>query len=338
MTWLVIGMLPWLAGPHGHGPQWVRHTSAVIQKHVPLIATAGNWLVARPVEQSTPGELRITFIDVGHGTCVLMQLPHGQTWLYDAGHLGGGQRSHQEIAEVLWSLPTARIDRLFISHADADHYNAIPGLLERFSIGQATASPQFWQHLDPELADLRQAFSAHQLSMTRVVAGEVIECDPECKLATRVLHPPGNFLDNLDNANSLTLLMEYAGRRWLLPGDLEKNGLQHLLSGLPQSCDLLMAPHHGSMTQEPKPLFDWCKPSTIVISGGSRASRDKVIQRYSMRGAQTLVTHRDGAIQWRVSEEGLINVVHWYRGKWRAVEVEASGSRLEPVTLTTRTE
>ena len=34
-----------------------------------------------------------------------------------------------------------RIDGLVISHADIDHYNAVPGLLERFRVGSVYVSP-----------------------------------------------------------------------------------------------------------------------------------------------------------------------------------------------------
>ncbi len=140
-------------------------------------------------------------------------------WLYDAGHLGSGDRSHQEIADVLWSVPTARIDCLLVSHADADHYNAIPGLVERFSIGQVTSTPQFWQHPAEELGQLRGLLHAHGIATTRIVAREMIAAG---QVNFNVLHPPGDFLDRVDNANSLTLQVRYAGKSLLLPGDLER--------------------------------------------------------------------------------------------------------------------
>ncbi len=133
MLWLMIGMLPWFIGQRGHGPEWLRRTTSSVTQ-LRAWQTIESWLVASPVSPRAADELRLTFIDVGHGTSVLMELPGDEVWLYDAGHLGSGDRSYQEIADVLWSVPTARVDRLFVSHADADHYNAIPGLVARFSI------------------------------------------------------------------------------------------------------------------------------------------------------------------------------------------------------------
>lgn len=48
-----------------------------------------------------------------------------------------------------------------------------------------------------------------------------------------VLHPPVDWKDSSDNGDSLTLLISVAGRRLLLPGDLEKGGMRRSLSEHP---------------------------------------------------------------------------------------------------------
>lgn len=311
MAWLLLAILPWIIGPRGHGPDWLRHSLRGLTSTAAW-QTFESYLVAKPNDSVATDDLRITFIDVGHGTSVVMKLPSGEVWLYDAGHLGGGERSYQEIADVLWSMPTARIDRLFISHADADHYNAIPGLIDRFSLGQVTSTPQFWQHPAEELGALRGKLHGQRITMSRLVAGETIEAD----VRTEVLHPPGEFLAQSDNANSLTLLINYAGKSCLLPGDLEKSGMERLLSQPAIDCDVLMAPHHGSTTQDPRPIIKWCQPEWIVISGGPRAAKPKVVDLYSPREHRALVTHIDGAIQCRISADGDLSMWCWTTEQW----------------------
>lgn len=319
VLWMLLGMLPWFIGPRGHGPDWLRHATRVLTQSSGWRAIE-SWLVATPVSATPVDELRLTFIDVGHGTSVLIEVPSadlqsGEVWLYDAGHLGGGERSHQEIANVLWSLPTARIDHMFVSHADADHYNALPGLVERFSFGEVASTPQFWQHPAEELGELRGLLHARRVMAARLVAGEVVDASP---VQVQVLHPPGDFLAPTDNANSLTLLVRYAGKSCLLPGDLEKSGMERLLSLPGIDCDVLMAPHHGSTTQDPRPIIKWCQPEWIVISGGPRAAKPKVIELYSPSGVHSLVTHLDGAIQCRISSDGTVSVWCWQEGQWHS--------------------
>ncbi len=302
MIWLFLGTAPWLLGPRGHAPQWIRNST-----------------IARLADsrKHDVDALLMTFIDVGHGTSVLIEFPDGKVWLYDAGHLGSPERSHQEIADVLWHVPTARVDRLFLSHADADHYNAVPGLIERFSIQEIAAPVSFWQHLAPELGTLRQEIQSAGIPMQRVTQGDRWKVGD---VEIVVLHPPDNWNDTTDNGNSLTLLVRYAGRTCLLPGDLEKGGLQKLLSQPSQPCDVLMAPHHGSTTYDPTSLFAWCQPKWIIISGGPRATRTKVIDHYSLQSVRPAITHRDGAIQVRIDRQGELSIAHWNVSQWQAFD------------------
>lgn len=257
-------------------------------------------------------ELRCTFLDVGHGTSVVIELPNGQVWLYDAGHLGAPQRSHQEIAGALWQLPTARIERMWVSHADSDHYNAISGLRARFGIGSIASTTAFWTSQDKRVQSLLGALPA---GLTR----ETIESGAAGQIAGvayQVLHPrPGQVAES-DNASSLCLLLEYGGKRILLPGDLEGSGLIDLTQLPPRPCHVVMAPHHGSLTLDPNELLNWCHPEWIVISGGPRAAQPAVIEKYSLTAANLAITFRDGAIQIRIDRAGTLSAWSWQDNQW----------------------
>ena len=45
------------------------------------------------------------------------------------------------ISAVLWSQGIRHLDAVVLSHADADHYNALPGLLKKFSAGIVYVTP-----------------------------------------------------------------------------------------------------------------------------------------------------------------------------------------------------
>lgn len=68
-----------------------------------------------------------TFVSVGHGTSAVIELPGGQTLLYDAGRMGSPLAGTRAVAATLWSRRIRHLDAVVISHADADHYNALPG-------------------------------------------------------------------------------------------------------------------------------------------------------------------------------------------------------------------
>lgn len=291
ILWIAIGAAPWMSGPRGKFNQ------------LPPLTAVG----------SPSHELRCTFLSVGHGTSVIIEQPTGAVWLYDAGHLGAAERSHQEIAASLWSLKTARIERLIISHADSDHYNATLGLLERFSVGEIISTPQFWSKQDNEIQELAGQFK--QLACNTAEWAHPVEGN-DAEVHFRVLHPHAAWRGATDNADSLCLEIDYAGKRILLPGDLEGAGMVQLLTLPSRPCHVVMAPHHGSMTHDPKNLLQWCQPEVVVISGGPRAVRSEVVERYSQIPALLAITHRDGAIQVRITDDGQLSSWHWVDEQW----------------------
>ena len=293
--WIVLGAAPWMSGPRGKFDQ----------------------LPALSVGSLQSNELRCTFLSVGHGTCVMIEHPTGEVWLYDAGHLGAAERSHQEIAASLWSLKTARIHRLIISHADADHYNATLGLVERFAIGKIVSTPQFWTKEEPEIQELTA--SIQQLACMTEAWAYTHEIQ-QGNVHFRVLHPNVRWRGATDNADSLCLEIEYAGKRVLLPGDLEGAGLVQLVTLPARPCHVVMAPHHGSTSHDPTSLLQWCRPEVVVISGGPRAVRPEVIELYSQIPALLAITHRDGAVQVRIREDGLLSSWKWSEEQWVLME------------------
>ncbi len=291
MVWIAIGAAPWMSGPRGKFGS------------LPALSSAGLL--------ST--ELRCTFLSVGHGTSVIIENPSGEVWLYDAGHLGAAERSHQEIASSLWNLKTARIDRLIISHADSDHYNATLGLLERFAIGDIISTPQFWAKQEPELKELTGQFEQFYCRTKSWAFPSEVNQD---NVQFKVLHPSLAWRGATDNADSLCLEIEYAGKRILLPGDLEGAGLVQLLTLPSRPCHVVMAPHHGSMSHDPTHLLEWCQPEVVVISGGPRAVRPEVVERYLQIPSLLAITHRDGAVQVRIGADGSLSSWNWADEKW----------------------
>ena len=99
-----------------------------------------------------------------------------------------------------------------------------------------------------------------------------------------------------DNANSITLAVEYEGKRVLLPGDLESPGLDDVMAEMPYDCDVLLAPHHGSRRSDPPGFAAWSTPDWVVVSGGGGEPVRPVIGTYEHTGARVLVTNEVGAI------------------------------------------
>jgi competence protein ComEC len=127
----------------------------------------------------------------------------------------------------------------------------------------------------------------------------------------RVLHPPPGGIPAKDNANSIVLAVEYAGRCVLLTGDLEEQGMDLLLATPPWPCDVLLAPHHGSRRSQPDQLLAWAKPPWAVVSSGPIRSFHTAEAVYAAAQCRALHTALQGAIHFRIGRDTF--EVHTYR-------------------------
>jgi len=247
--------------------------------------------------------LECTFLSVGHGCAVLIELPSGQTMLYDAGQFGSSEYGARSVAASLWSRGITHLDAVLLSHADADHYNMLADLLERFSVGVIYVSPVMFQFESPPIVALHRAIQESGVPVREVFAGDRLQAGDECLI--EVLHPPRRGLPESDNANSIVLAIEYRGRRMLLPGDLETPGLDALLAEEPWDCDVLLAPHHGSRRSDPPGLSAWCTPEWVIISGSVNSYQPETAATYRAAGAQVLHTAEVGAVNVTIAPAGV---------------------------------
>jgi len=289
--------------------------------------------------RSHAGRLDCTFFSVGHGCAVLLELPSGQAMLYDAGQFSSPEYGARSIAAAFWSRGITHLDAVVLSHADADHYNMLPDLLERFSVGVVYVSPMMFDalkgrgsvggvsvgvvYVSPMMFDyentamiaLEDAIRRAKVPIREISAGDRLEAGEGC--AIEVLHPTRRRVFVSDNANSIVLAIEYGNRRILIPGDLESPGLEDVLAEEPWDCDVLLAPHHGSRRSDPPGLASWCKPEWVVISGSLSSNQPETTATYRAAGAQVLHTGIVGAVRVGVRGERL-DVDPFLESRWEA--------------------
>jgi competence protein ComEC len=268
----------------------------------------------RQREVARQPQLNCTFVFVGHGTSVLLELPDGRTMLYDCGRLAGPSVAARSITSVLWSRGISHLDAVVLSHADADHYNALPELLRRISVGVVYVSPFMFENENPSLATLRRSVQDKGIPLVEIRANDRLKTRDDVVIA--VLHPPHRGMIGSDNANSIVLLVEFAGRRILLPGDLEDNGMRALLADQPIDCDIVMAPHHGSVGSQPREFAAWSTPESVVVSGGASRMNpvfNRIFEKERIRVAHTAL---DGALRVSIHDNGVLTLRNWRHDRW----------------------
>ena len=140
-----------------------------------------------------------TFLAMGHGCATVIETPSGETLLYDAGRLAAPGTACRSVSGLLWSRGITHLDAVVISHGDVDHYNALPGLLERFSVGVIYVSPMMFENDNPALAALREAVTESGVPVRQLRSGDLLDCGEDCSV--EVLHPPRRGVFGGDNAN-----------------------------------------------------------------------------------------------------------------------------------------
>lgn len=243
---------------------------------------------------SHPHRLQCTFLSVGHGEAIVLELPSGQTLLYDVGQFSAPQGATRAVSGFLWSRGITHLDAVVLSHGDVDHYNGLPGLLDRFSVGAIYVTPVMRENRNRAMRALWEAIEHSGVPIRETSAGERLAAGPDCTL--EVLHPPRRGVLGRDNANSLVLSVEYLGHRILLTGDIEPPGLNDLLAETPTHCDVLLVPHHGSMTSSPRELAAWSTPGWAILSATHRWDLRPVTSIYERVGSRVLHTADTGAI------------------------------------------
>ncbi len=292
----------------------IRPLTLRMRFHAPLAGSFAAAALLLPLPLSNvAGELECGFIAVGHGFAVLLELPDGQKVLYDAGRLGSPEAAARSVEAYLRSRGVSRLDALVVSHADIDHFNAVPTLLERFSIERVYVSPQMFRYQAEPLRLLREAIERSGAELIVISQGDRLSTAGDCTI--EVLHPPRGGVFGTDNAHSLVLSVKAAGRCILLTGDLEMPGVQTLLAQSPLDCDVLLAPHHGSPRSDPAGVVNWCTPEYAVISSHFPLDDPRYEPYKRLLGPRALATSDTGAVRVRLSTSG-VDVRTWRRDPW----------------------
>jgi competence protein ComEC len=282
-------------------------------------------------------EMRAVVAAMGHGCGIVVKSPTGRCLVYDAGRLGAPSAARRAMTAVLWHEGVVRIDTLVISHADTDHFNAVPELLERFAVGEILVPPPFLESESWAVGEVLRLARTAGIPVRTAVAGDSFALDQLCRV--RVLHPERETARTAavvgprggamtDNETSLVIAVESAGRRMLLTGDLEGKSLGRFLAADPDSCDVLVAPHHGSRTSLPPDIARVTAADWVIVSGVGAAGWPEVREAYAGAredGGQIAVVKTGpddqsagGAIAVAFTASA-VRVAQFVKGRWRDV-------------------
>lgn len=233
-------------------------------------------------------------IDVGQGQALLLTCG-GKAAMVDTGL----PETSRQVVEYLLKQGVRKLDYLFVTHPHSDHFGGTRAVVETLGADVLIIPEYLSEEAALTTAGDWVGSTSTQISVTqtgkRYALGDAV---------ITVLHPDaGNGIDDMNDL-SLVLLVEYAGRRILLTGDLTENVESTLLPIGP--VDVLQVAHHGSYTSSTKAFLEDVRPRYALISCGKNNEyghpHNVVIARLEDVGAQIRRTDEEGTLLVRIIE------------------------------------
>lgn len=280
-----------------------------------VISLSASVLVLYPFyfsyRQTQQNYNQISFLDVGQGNSAVLEMGGGEIIVID----GGGPYSESfnvgkaVIAPYLWEKRIKRIDQLIISHLDSDHYNGLPFIVEHFQPDKIWLNHPKAEGSEATFNRLLEAARQAGSSLKVPGQGEILSKSPTSSLKNVAgLHLDSEYPE--DNNQSLVLKLTSHGYSFLFPGDIEKKAEAELLAGGRDiSTEILLAPHHGSISSSSEPFVRTADPDYTVISAGKYRDDSfpspEVMRTYREQGSKVYNTALQGTVTFKTTNSGL---------------------------------
>lgn len=276
-------------------PEWPALLLAVIGV-VLLLAPKGfpvRWLGAvmmLPVllngaEKPAVGDFELAMLDVGQGLSVVVRT-HNHVLVFDSGNKFGARldAGKSVVIPFLRHWSVNRLDKLVISHGDADHIGGAAAILAAYP--------------DAELIgqDIEKLIAINKKDCLR---GGRWSWDG---VEFEFLHPEEKIYSQRNN-HSCVLKVSAAGGSVLITGDIEAEAETELIDayGEQLQAEVLLVPHHGSKTSSTPAFISAVQAQTALFSLGYRNRyrhpHAAVVARYRQAGTAILQSGHVGAVK-----------------------------------------
>jgi competence protein ComEC len=233
----------------------LRRSAVVLGLAVTAVALVGAWATGGPDVREAVSGLRVTFLDVGQGDSVLLEVPAGAV-LVDQGP------PEADVARRLRTMGLRELSAVVLTHPQRDHVGGAEAVLRELRV-RAVLQPGLAVESSEDDAALAVA-RERGVPVALARAGQAFELG---RLTIRTLWPEDEGSASEDpNDNAVVLLASYGSIDVLLPADAESN----VTGGLTRRpIEVLKVAHHGSEDAGLPAQLATLRPRVAVISAGA---------------------------------------------------------------------
>nr|WP_289628180.1 DNA internalization-related competence protein ComEC/Rec2 [Listeria ilorinensis] len=262
---------------------------------------------------------QVLFIDVGQGDSILIRLPFGKgDYLIDTGgqvvfekEAWAKQKDPFAIGKdilvpTLKAAGISELDKVFLTHSDADHIGAYQDLIKEINIDTIYKTRG---------AESKKLMAEALAASPTVKIVDVIQ-GMEFQMAGQYFQvlAPKEEVGEGGNDDSIVLYAELDQKRWLFTGDLEAAGEKGLLEqGMIQDVDIMKVGHHGSKTSTTNTWLQATNPEIAVISCGFENRfghpHQETLQALEKNHTMIYRTDEQGAIQYQFGKGFMTTLV-----------------------------
>lgn len=191
-------------------------------------------LYAIPIENRLTSE--VSFVNVGQGDFTLIR-HHQKTILIDTGGLTYNDIANGTLIPYLRKKRIYKIDAVFITHYDYDHYGALENLQKEYKV-----------------ANVYDYYSSFPISVNGITFNN---------------YNIYGTTSNEENDRSLVLSFNILNKDFLIMGDAPswiENKIMNDYDKIP--CDILKLGHHGSDTSSSDRFIQYTSPEIAIVSCG----------------------------------------------------------------------
>ncbi len=243
-----------------------------------------------------PKSVWICMYDVGQGDSIYIRTKYQQHILVDGGSSTKRQVGKYVLENGLKYYGAGRLDYVFVTHIDSDHYNGIAEILTEEMVQiQCLVLPAI-QNPDEAYRELEILALQRGCKIYYMKKGDVLQIDGVQFICLNPLQQ--EYTDK--NAGSIVLQMQYENFDMLLTGDLAVEGEQAILSDITEPIEILKVAHHGSNTSSSERFLERLRPAVACVSVGENNiyghPAPEVMERLSRYAKKIYLTKESGAI------------------------------------------